>query len=167
MPNEIYTENEFFKSIYEEAGYKNVSIMKNIPRLKYLSNIKRINIVNNTILIACGMHDYRYFIDHCLDEIYSNLNFNYIFKFHPKTNYDSFADKINRYKFKNLKVGDKHISVYLSYVSEVIVSYSSVGYEAYCLGIPVKVKCLPNRINESPLLDLFKSNSSLITIDYN
>ena len=55
-----------------------------------------------------------------------------------------------------MSLGNEHISEYLAKVSEVIVTYSSVGFEAYLLGIQTNLVCLPNKINESPLLDLYE-----------
>ena len=58
MPNSVWVENEYFKTVYEEAGYRNFKIIKEVPRLEYLEQIKRLRPEKNTVLIACGMHDY-------------------------------------------------------------------------------------------------------------
>ena len=68
---------------------------------------------------------------------------------------------------RNIIMAKKDLNYYLSFVSKVIVTQSSVGYEAYTLDIPVRVISLPNKINDSPLLDISESNNSnLIEIDY-
>ena len=62
-------------------------------------------------------------------------------------------------------IGNEHVSEYLAKVSEVIVTYSSVGPEAYLLGIQTNLVCLPNKINQSPLLDMYEYKSdNLINI---
>ena len=31
MPNSVWVENEYFKTVYEEAGYRNFKIIKEVP----------------------------------------------------------------------------------------------------------------------------------------
>ena len=154
MPDKLYVESKFFRSVYREAGYKNITIMDYVPRLSYLDKIKRNKIKINTILVAFGMHDFHSMFEQMTDHINKNPDKEYILKFHPKTDYESLKKKIESNDFINVKIGLNHISHYLSYVSEVFVSYSSVGYESYLIGIPVTLLCLYDRINESPLLDI-------------
>ena len=70
------------------------------------------------------------------------------------------------YNCPNLEVVNGHISKYLETASEVITTYGSVGYEAYLLGIPVRMICLPNILTGSSLLDIYeKEKPDLISID--
>ena len=57
LPNSILVENESSFQIYNEGNYKNINIMKSIPRLEYLKLINRIKKESTNHLIACGLHD--------------------------------------------------------------------------------------------------------------
>lgn len=152
IPNMILAEDELSKSIYEEAGYKNVKIMKYIPRLKYLSKINRNNILDK-VLIVPGLHDGYSLLTFLFNRIKEDNDNLYILKPHPRSKL--FSEGVpNEFKSQNLSLGFEHISKYLESSKEVIVTYSSVGIEAHLLNIPVTVVCLPNLINESPLLDI-------------
>ena len=138
--------------------------MKKVYRLEYLKKIKRDKIINNLVLIVPGLHDGLSLLDKLRSYIIRNPQKKFIFKPHPRSGH--FKNGIpKKYNFVNISVGDKHISEYLAKVSEVIATYSSVGLEAYLLGIQVNLVCLPNKINESPLLDVFERKpDSLINI---
>ena len=90
MPNSVWVENEYFKTVYEEAGYRNFKIIKEVPRLEYLEQIKRLRPEKNTVLIACGMHDYE-------------LIFRSISKFLKKKMLSSFLNFIQEQIIKNLQ----------------------------------------------------------------
>jgi len=158
MPDEILAEDEQSKRVYIEAGYKNVSIMPQIYRLKYLNNIERKNVRKNTILVACGLHDSTYIFEALKNEMIANADKKYIFKLHPRQSTVEIKRKIDELNASNVEIAVGHISDYFSWVSEVVVTYSSVGYEAYLLNIPVKLINLPNKINESPLLDIMNGS---------
>ena len=138
--------------------------MNKVVRLNYLDNIKRIKPINNKILICPGLHDGDSLLNKVYPLVKENLDSIFIFKPHPRSSiYNNVIPE--KYKIDNLRIGTKHISSYLDSVSEIIFTYSSVGQEAHSLGIKVKIVCLPNKINESPLLDIYdRSDDSLIKV---
>jgi len=163
MPDEVLAEDENSKKVYMEAGYRNVSVMNRIYRLGYLKDIKRSHIWKDTVLVACGLHDGLYIFEALKNEMVDKSHKTYIFKLHPRQSRSLLLKRIEDLNPANVKTGGEHISHYLDHVSEVIATYSSVGYEAYLLGIPVRVMNLPNKINESPLLDI-ATNSEGISV---
>ena len=155
IPDKVLAENFHSAQIYTEAGYSNVCIMKEIYRLDYLKNIKRRDIQADTKLVALGLHDGQSILNFLSKEITENKDKRYILKLHPKSGRNNLIIKqVRELNATNIEIGAGHVSEYLSFVSEVIVSYSSVGLEAHMLGIPTRLIQLPNKINESPLLDI-------------
>ena len=154
MPHEVKVESDFFQNIYEEAGYRNCNKLKSVPRLNYLKKIKRKNTHQKIVLVAFGMHDYKSICE-AIGTYLRNRSFNYILKFHPKTNFKQFINNSINLE-PHIQIGDRHISHYLSFVTNVFVTYSSVGWEAHCLGIKTSLILMPNKICESPLLDIYK-----------
>ena len=164
IPDEVLAENSYSKKVYQEGNYRNIKVMPRIFRLAYLEKINRKKIEQNTILVAAAMHDGEQLFLHLSNEMNNNNNI-YYFKFHPRGRDVMYLMKANN--SKNIFIANKDLNYYLSFVSKVIVTQSSVGYEAYTLDIPVRVVSLPNKINDSPLLDISESsNSNLIEIDY-
>jgi len=159
IPDKVLAEDKDSKNIYKYSGYKNVKNMKNIYRLSYLNTIIRKPLKKKTILIVPGLHDEIILINRLKKNIIQNQNINFIFKPHPRGFLSKNSDNIPI--FNNLKVGSKHISHYLSFVNEVFCTYSSVGIEAYKLNIPVTIVCFQNKINESPLLDLYLKKENI------
>lgn len=153
MPDVVLAEDEQSKKVYETANYNNVTIMKEVPRLEYLKYIRRENIEKGSVLVACGLHDGEFIFDSLKDEIKINPDKRYYFKLHPRAGKDAIVNRINEAKISNIEISEEHISKYLSFVEEVVFTYSSVGMEAYKLGIKVRTVSLPNKINESPILD--------------
>ena len=165
IPDAVLAEDIPSQKIYIQQGYRNVNVLETIFRLDYLEGIKR-NINLNTVLIVPGLHDGLILLQKLREEIASHKDTVYLLKAHPRSS--AFKNRIpDAYQFPNLELVNGHISVYLETASEVIVTYSSVGYEAWKLGIPVKVFCLPDRISESPLLDIKEQNKSSVEIIYN
>ena len=165
IPDEIMAENIYSKKVYEDGNYNNVKLMKNIYRLDYLRKISRKEIVPNTVLIAAAMHDGGQLFNYLKDDMIKNTETTYYFKFHPKAKQD--FEKIENVNKPNIIAATSSLTYYLSFVSKVIATQSSVGYEAYLLGIPVKVVSLPNKINDSPLLDIVgKEPRNMIQVDY-
>ena len=154
IPDEVLAEDEISKKVYEEAGYKNVRIMDKVYRLSYLDGINRKHIVPNTVLIACGLHDGELILDTLSEEILNTQGKLYYFKLHPRAHNVGMVEQIKARGAKNLIIAEKDLTYYLSMVENVIATYSSVGYEAHLLGIPVRIIDIPGKINESPLLDL-------------
>ena len=152
IPNRVLAEDESSRKIYEQIGYKNVSVMQKIHRLHYLDDVKRNNVINNSILVAC-VHDHKQLFYSIKGEIIANPHNTYYLKFHPRAHTDALEKTIQAMELANIVIAKKHITHYLDFVAEVIVTSSSVGYEAKLLGIAVRVINLPNKINESPLLD--------------
>ena len=152
--------------VYQEAGYKNVMVMDSLYRLNYLNKIKRKEDDNRQVLIVTGLHDGPALLQRIINDIKKDRETQYLLKLHPRSRLakTGLPDKFN---YDNLQLVKGHISEYLAAVSAVIATYSSVGYEAYLLGIPVRIICLPNKINESPLLDLYeKGKTDLITVQW-
>lgn len=156
IPNLILAEDKMSKIIYEESGYSNIKEMNKVYRLSYLKNISRNNIDKDMILIAPGLHDGLLLLNKMKKIINQSDGKQFIFKPHPKSG--QVTNDILRNMFNNVIYGNEEIPFYLNKVSEIYVTYSSVGIEAYNLGIKVNLVCLPNKINESPLLDMTPSN---------
>jgi len=154
VPDEVLAEDEISRKVYEEAGYKNVRIMEKVYRLSYLDDINRKNVVPDTVLVACGLHDGELLLNALSNEMLNTYDKTYYFKLHPRTHNAGAIEQIKALGAKNLKIAEKDLTYYLSIVEKVIVTYSSVGYEAHLLGIPVRIIDVPGKINESPLLDL-------------
>ena len=74
----------------------------------------------------------------------------WILKPHPRGDTSYLKDWVG---FKNLAISRDPIAQILEQVSEVYVSYSSVGLEASKIGLKVNVLNIPGQINTSPLLD--------------
>ncbi|SVD17153.1 uncharacterized protein METZ01_LOCUS370007, partial [marine metagenome] len=165
IPDEIIAENIYAKQVYEDGNFKNVKLMDEIYRLDYLKNVDRNNILPQTVLVAAAMHDGKQLFSYLKDEMIKNREVKYYFKFHPKVK--DVREKVIKLNKDNVISANQHLTHYLSFVSKVIVTQSSVGYEAYLLGIPVRVVSLPNKINDSPLLDMVsESNNKSITVDF-
>ena len=55
----------------------------------------------------------------------------------------------------NLSYTDKHISELINRSPELHVTYSSVGYEAFLLGLNIKLILLPNKISRNVIYQLY------------
>jgi hypothetical protein len=154
IPDKVISEDKLSKFIYEESGYNNVEIMKKVYRLNYIKLISRLGVQKDIILLVPGLHDGVLLIRKLFNHITSHPEKRFIFKAHPRGCFKS--ELPSKYHIENLELGTAHITQYLTYVSEVFVTYSSVGVEAYNLGIPVKVICFQNQLNESPLIDIYQ-----------
>jgi hypothetical protein len=154
LPDTVLAEDESSRNIYIEANYKNVKVMSEIFRLRYLKNIKRELSIEKTILMAAGLHDGQLLLENKIAEVKDNQTIQYLFKLHPRAANDYIIKEIERLSLPNLAICDKHISYYLSFVHKVVSTYSSVGYEADLLGIEVELISLSGQINESPLYKL-------------
>lgn len=154
-PDKILCEDKLSKMIYAESGYKNIEIMNSVYRYDYLKGISILNKTNqNKILLVPGLHDGKLLLDY----IYNNgsLYKNYYFKPHPRANNKYLYNKDKNKKIK-VTVIINHIKQLFKLSDEIYCTYSSVGYEAYLIGLQVTILCFNSKINESPLLD-FKSN---------
>lgn len=153
-PHSIEVEDEFSLSLYAEAGYENLNLMARVPRLESLFDIKRKESKSRNVLIVCGSNDAFFILNFLRSEILASKDTNYIFKLHPRGNNKSVMTALDNFKPSNFEIANKDLAYYLEFISEVYVTYSSVGVEAMKIGIPVRLIDLPNLIQESPIKDL-------------
>lgn len=150
IPDRVLAEDAAAASIYRQAGYQNVETMDTIYRYAYLEGItpqKRVG----WLLIAPGLHDGAMMLEQLRSEIATHPNNTYLVKPHPRADNGYLAAWASA---ENLQVSNEPIAELLAIVSQVFVTYSSVGVEAKRLGIEVTVFNIPGRVNASPLLDL-------------
>lgn len=160
LPDKVLAEDELAKKILVDAGYLNVSVMSKIYRLHYLENINRGATEKNTVLVATGLHDSMNVV-HYLEKICTEKpDTTFYLKIHPKVDSAPISDVLNRRNYPNVTLAKEPLEYYLNRVENVIVTYSSVGNEAYALNIPVTLLCTPSRINESTLMDI--SDTSIL-----
>lgn len=159
VPHRVLAEDRNSADIYLESGYQNVEIMDSIYRLGYLREISRHSINPRIELIACGLHDAEFLLAVLAGKIKSSSQ-QFVLKLHPRAYKVKVEKMIRELNLTNLEIGKEHISYYLSVVSKVYFTYSSVGMEAYMLSIPVCLVYTPNNINESPVLDIYNKNNS-------
>ena len=135
--------------IYQQSGYKSVEIMEKIYRYEYLESVvpeKR----EGWVLIAPGLHDGEFMLESLRAYVLRNPRKNFILKPHPR-GHNAY---VRAYEgISNLEVSVSSVHELLRIVSEVFVTYSTVGIEAELLGIPVTVISIPGKITTSPLLD--------------
>ena len=161
LPDKVLAENKLAKEILEDARYINVSIMSQIYRLHYLENVKRELSEKNMTLVATGLHDSIDVVHHLKKICAGNRNITFYLKVHPKVNSETIRKIIRCDNYSNVVLAEKSLEYYLSRVDHVMITYSSVGNEAYALGIPVTLLCMPSRINESTLMDISDNNISI------
>jgi hypothetical protein len=148
VPQKVWAEDEPSKSIYEMAGYTEVSVLGKLPRLAYLKSITR-DPQGGYILIVPGLHDGPLVIEFLKREIENSQDIQYVLKPHPR----SAQSYLEQYTFRNLMVSSMPIVNLLPQAELVIATYSSVAIEARMLGIPVRLVEIPGQINQSPLID--------------
>ena len=148
LPQRVIVEDEKSKLLYQDFGYKKLIVMDEIPRLHYLKNFK-ISSKRKKNLVVPGLHDFELIYKDISKIVRDNPYENFYIKLHPRSKID-----ISRFKFpKNVIITNKHISDLLAEAKIVYVTYSSVGFEAKSLNIPViEIQC-PGFINESGLND--------------
>jgi len=146
IPDEVYAEDHDSKELYESVGYVNVVVMKRIYRLDYLDKVT-LSEDKEFVLVAAGLHDGEALLSILAERITSDKDQSYLFKPHPRA-----GDKyLNKYDLDNLRVTLRPIEELYSHASQVIVTYSSIGYEAMRLGIPVEVVHINGMVNQSPI----------------
>lgn len=151
FPKEIICEDDYSFKIYKESNYKNISIMKKIPRLDYLSSYS--GFINNKYnLIFGGLHDSNSILIE-LEEYINSCNHKFIFKPHPRTKLNNRTKNLIK-KLNNLEITNEHFIKLLRECNNVICTYSSIGYEAILLGFDVKLIDLPGIVNLSQLADI-------------
>jgi len=165
LPKQNYCEDAFSVKRYQEHAYPNLQLLDRVKRIAYLDKINRNEIQENTCLVACGLHDSKVIVDYVLkNELFKQKKI--FIKFHPTTNDSKLTQKIKNFDEANLQLCTAPIEAYLSFVDEVLVTYSSVGVEALKLGIKTKVLIFDYAINESPLLDMKDQKNELIDYVY-
>lgn len=153
LPDEVWCEEELSRRVYEYAGYRNVQVMSQVPRLHYLSKIRRQPFTTPWILVACGLNDGRFLFEAARRDAIQNPGSIYALRLHPRANSQQIEELLRTTAPANLVITREGIQQCLAQATEVYVTYSSVGYEARMLGIPVRVLQLANRLDESPLSD--------------
>ena len=149
IPDSILAEDERSAEIYRYAGYQNVNVMEKIFRYESQDRFKSGG-DQNLVLIAPGLHDGGMMMKFLSNTILDRKDRGWILKPHPRGDTSYLKDWVG---FKNLAISRDPIAQILEQVSEVYVTYSSVGLEASKIGLKVNVLNIPGHINTSPLLD--------------
>ena len=157
LPDKILCEDIHSKEIYEYYGYEGVEVMQVVPRLQYLESVQ--SSFGNNILVIGGLHDSHVLYKYALSLSLINKDRIVIFKKHPMSKVQFIVNKHSN----NFVCSNLHISDLFSKVSEVHVTYSSVGYEGLMLGKIIYLLLSPTKINESPLMDI-KGNKNIIIL---
>ena len=149
IPDRVKAEDTMAASIYRSAGYQGVALMNKVYRYEYLEKIEPQR-RPGWCLIAPGLHDGAMMLEQLRDKIRQQPETTWVVKPHPR------AD--NQYLQQwstgsEVQVAERSVADLLAIVSEVFVTYSSVGLEARQLGLKVTVINVPGRVNASPLLD--------------
>ena len=151
FPSKIICEDFYSMKIYKESKHKNLSIMKKIPRLEYLSNFKGA-IERKYNLIFGGLHDSNSILFE-LEEYIKSTNFKFIFKPHPRSKLSNETKSLIE-KLDNLEITNEHFINLLKQSNNVFCTYTSIGYEAILLNCDVKIIDLPGLVNLSQLADI-------------
>ncbi len=149
IPDKVLAEDADAASIYESAGYQGVAVMDKVYRYEHLDHIVP-QCQKGVHLIAPGLHDGVAMLEQLSAQIRKSAEAMWLIKPHPRADNQYLQSWEN---IKNVQVSTQSINKLLSQVSEVFVTYSSVGLEAQKLGLKVTVISVPGRINPSPLLD--------------
>ncbi len=150
FPSEIICEDYYSMKIYKESKYKNISVMKKIPRLDYLSNFKS-STNKKYNLIFGGLHDSNSILIE-LEEYIKSTDIQFIFKPHPRTKLSTETKNLIE-KLDNLDTTNEHFIRLLRQCNNVFCTYTSIGYEALLLNFNVKIIDLPGIVNLSQLAD--------------
>ena len=158
IPDSILAEDERSAEIYRYAGYQDVTVMEKIFRYESQEHFTPSENAN-LVLIAPGLHDGEMMMKFLSNTILKRGDRDWILKPHPRGDTSYLEDSVG---FKNLTISRDPIPQLLQQVSEVYVTYSSVGLEASKMGLKVNVINIPGQINTSPLLDskFVKSDNS-------
>jgi hypothetical protein len=149
IPDKMLAETGPAQSIYRKSGYQNVELMDEIYRYKYLEGIHPEQ-RPNWKLVAPGLHDGEIMLEQLTDEIINQPKTVFLLKPHPRADNRYLAKLSN---LSNVRPTEQPIAQLLAIVSQVFVTYGSVGLEARQLGLEVTVVSIPGRVNTSPLLD--------------
>ena len=149
IPNSVFVENKQSADVYKRSGFRNISILKKIPRLNYLYGLE-LNKNRNIYLIISGLHDFKLVYSSTLKVIKNNPENIFIFKPHPKSNLD-----LKKFPLpNNAKYSRNHIKELLINAKVVYASYSSVLAEALSLNIEVNIIECPGVIDLSSISEI-------------
>ena len=151
IPDRVMAEDRLTSEIYEFNGYTNVQLMCNVRRLDYLKKVDR-GSYSSEVLIVAGLHDGEDLLHTMIPEVAQDPSRKYYFRPHPRGNNRYL--RVFRNSPKNLFIDRRPIHESLSSIECLYVTYSGLGPEAARIGIPVKVVCIPGRINWSKCIDL-------------
>jgi len=151
FPSKIICEDFYSMKIYKESKHKNISIMKKIPRLEYLSHFKG-STKRKYNLIFGGLHDSNIILIE-LEEYLKSTDIKFIFKPHPRSKLSNETKSLIK-KLDNLETTNEHFINLLKYCNFVFCTYSSIGYESILLNFDVKIIDLPGLVNLSQLADI-------------
>lgn len=164
LPQVNTCESEEAKTIYHSYGYPSLQVLSDIERLDYLKTVKRDDILKGTCLVACGLHDADLIMHYIIQKkVYQKKKI--WFKLHPMTNPNSFQQTIDGLDTVNICLAQEPLTFYLEKTEEVIATYSSVGEEAFNLGIKTNLLVFDYALNESPLMNREIAYNNL-TINY-
>tara|TARA_B100000676_G_scaffold77387_2_gene77004 strand:+ start:5669 stop:7330 length:1662 start_codon:yes stop_codon:yes gene_type:complete len=149
LPDRMLAEDERAASIYRFSGYHGVEVMSRVYRYEYLSKI-RPEKRENLSLVVLGLHDGPLLLNVLSDKIRQESDISWLVKPHPRAA-NNFLDDWKA--VSGVTISSQSIEELLATVSEVYVTYSSVGLEAKTLGIRVHVVDVPGHVNTSPLID--------------
>jgi hypothetical protein len=149
IPDKILAEDAEAASVYQKAGYQGIALMDKAYRYEYLDHMVP-RCQKGMHLIAPGLHDGAVMLEQLSAQIRRSSGATWLIKPHPRADNQYLQSWAN---IGNVRVSTQSIKELLSEVSEVFVTYSSVGLEARKLGLKVTVISIPGRINPSPLLD--------------
>ena len=150
VPDRILAEDARAARAYRAVGYQNVELMKKVYRYEYLTGIC-VQRRDGWCLVAPGLHDGEVVLELLRGQIDRHPEKTYLIKPHPRAD-NSYLQRWSNQA--NIRISDAPVEELLGIVSEVFVTYSSVGLEAKQLGLSVTVLNVPGRVNPSPLLDL-------------
>jgi len=151
FPSQIICEDFYSMKIYKESKHKNITIMKKIPRLEYLSNFKG-SIERKYNLIFGGLHDSNSILFE-IEEYIKSTEIKFIFKPHPRSKLSNETKSLIE-KIDNLEITNEHFINLLKKCNNVFCTYTSIGYEAILLKFDVKIVDLPSLVNLSQLADI-------------
>ena len=151
FPSQIICEDFYSMKIYKESKHKNITIMKKIPRLEYLSNFKG-SIERKYNLIFGGLHDSNSILFE-IEEYIKSTDIKFIFKPHPRSKLSNETKSLIE-KIDNLEITNEHFINLLKKCNNVFCTYTSIGYEAILLKFDVKIVDLPSLVNLSQLADI-------------
>jgi hypothetical protein len=149
-PDAVLAEDGESAEIYARNGYINISVMKDIPRLRYHDSSAVFGIVQESscTFLIFGLNDHEDWIRWILlnrDTVLKAYIPWYV-KVHPRSNVFSITKRLNSL---NIPFTSLNVREVLSSAKCIIYTYSSLGIEAKARGIHTRQIIVNGRINES------------------